>query len=121
MSDRDDTDHDSLHYGGPGGAGARSDYSDPYGPAGSHVGGASTVSGGGGYTDNPFRQHETASGVGGANPFDSDTEYHSGGGSHVGGSMASRYTATPSATDVYGGHDDQAASFPQGNYDRITR
>lgn len=104
MDDHDHDDHAGSHYGGGGGGGpARSDYSDPYG--GSAVGGASTVSA---YQDNPFRQHEAAA----ANPFESDTEYHSGGVSAAG-----RY-APPTATDAF---DDDArpARFPRANYDRI--
>ncbi|KAH6845576.1 hypothetical protein B0I37DRAFT_188668 [Chaetomium sp. MPI-CAGE-AT-0009] len=103
--DDHDHDHDDRHdgssYGGTG-LGGRSDYSDPYGGAGtaSHVG-ASTVSS---YHDNPFRQQE-------ANPFDGhDTEYHSGSVSAAG-----RY-ATPAPSD---GFED--ARFPRADYDRIER
>ncbi|KAK4104739.1 hypothetical protein N658DRAFT_442440 [Parathielavia hyrcaniae] len=118
--DQDDP-HSGSHYGGAGGAahsdysdpygpaagsqvgGARSDYSDPYGPAaGSKVGAGSTV--GSSYRDNPFRQQE-------ANPFDNDTEYHSGRVSAAGSGYAK-----PTATDEF---DD--ARFPQANYDRIER
>jgi hypothetical protein len=100
MSDHDHDDHHDSPYGG--GGGAHSDYSDPYGPvAGSKVGGASTVSS---YHDNPFRQHE-------ANPFDNDTEYHSGRVSAAG----SRY-APPTATDAF-----EDARFPHADYDRIAR
>ncbi|KAK4143724.1 uncharacterized protein C8A04DRAFT_37148 [Dichotomopilus funicola] len=108
-----DNDHhdDTSHYGG-----GRSDYSDPYGgsglnPAASQVGGpagGSTV--GSSYQDNPFRQPQLGSGLGG-DPFDNhETEYHSGSMSSVG-----RY-ATPSAAD---GFED--ARFPHADYDRIGR
>lgn len=103
MADHDhdhDDHHDGSHYGG---GGARSDYSDPYGPgAGSQVGASSTVSS---YHDNPFRQQEAR------NPFDNDTEYHSGRVSAAGG----RY-APSTAADPY-----EDASFPHANYDRIER
>lgn len=96
------------------GAGARSDYSDPYGSSSMIAGaGGSMVSG---YQDNPFRQHEANS------PFDAtDTEYHSGRLSAMGG----RYGATtPSAMSGLGPdpYDDDAARparFPAANYDRI--
>jgi hypothetical protein len=114
MADHDH-DHDDHHMAGPhygsgGISGGRSDYSDPYGPAGgSQVGAGSTVSS---YHDNPFRQQD-------GNPFDNDTEYHSGRVSAAGGGRASaaggRY-APPTATDAF---DD--ASFPHANYDRIER
>lgn len=119
-ADHDDHDHDNdgSSYngaGGYGGGGARSDYSDPYGGAGSgigsgvgagtasHVGGASTI--GSSYHDNPFRQQE-------ANPFDGhDTEYHSGSVSTAG-----RYATPAPTTD---GFED--ARFPRADYDRIER
>ncbi|KAK4155955.1 hypothetical protein C8A00DRAFT_41509 [Chaetomidium leptoderma] len=103
-----DHDHDDRLGGSQYGShvGGRSDYSDPY--TGSQVGGGglgglggSTVSG---YNDNPFRPQD-------GNPFDNDTEYHSGSVSTAGG----RY-AQPTATEA---HID--ASFPQANYDRIER
>ena len=105
MADHDhdhDHDHDEhldgSHYGG---GGARSDYSDPYGPAaGSQVGAASTVSS---YHDNPFRTQA------GGNALDNDTDYNSGRVSAAG----SRY-APPTATDPF-----EDASFPHANYDRI--
>lgn len=105
MADHDNDDHhDGSHYGGGGStSGARSDYSDPYGAGGgSQVGAASTVSS---YHDNPFRSQE------GGNPFDNDTEYHSGRVSAAGG----RYTQS-TTTDPF-----EDASFPHANYDRITR
>lgn len=112
MADHDHDDHHMAgpHYGSGGISGGRSDYSDPYGPAaGSQVGAGSTVSS---YHDNPFRQQD-------GNPFDNDTEYHSGRVSAAGGGRASaaggRY-APPTATDAF---DD--ASFPHANYDRIER
>ncbi|KAL2018036.1 hypothetical protein VTK56DRAFT_1352 [Thermocarpiscus australiensis] len=117
MDDHDhdhDHGHDGIpHYGGGGGgaaaasAGPRSDYSDPYGaPGGSQVG--STVSSA--YQDNPFRQHDAD------NPFDTDTEYHSGRLSAAG-----RY-APPTAADEFGDDDEaRPARFPPANYDRIER
>ena len=152
MSDHDNNNHlhhndhdDDLQYGGAGSVvGGRhstaphSDYSDPYGPVGntSQVGTVSSA-----YQDNPFRQHEDpatnpfdsdseyhsgrASAAGNryapptvaANPFDADNEYHSGGGRVS--AAGSRYAA-PTATDVYDDHHD-AARFPVANYDRIER
>jgi hypothetical protein len=95
-------------YSGAGGAGvgARSDYSDPYSGAGttSQVGMGSTVSS---YHDNPFRQQEAN-----PNPFDNDTEYNSASVSAAGG----RY-AQPAPTDTFA--DD--ARFPHADYDRIER
>ncbi|KAL2136914.1 hypothetical protein VTI74DRAFT_75 [Chaetomium olivicolor] len=112
MSDHDDPHHDgaTTHYAGAASTmGSRSDYSDPYGPSagGSHVGGAggSTVSG---YHDNPFRPQ-------GANPFDDETEYHSG---RV--SAAGQRFGAPSTVDGFE-DDTRPARFPQANYDRIER
>ncbi|SPQ21750.1 a6cd479d-e2f5-4f4e-8e83-652d36405402 [Thermothielavioides terrestris] len=100
-----DEQHHGSHYGGDG---AHSDYSDHFAGSASHVsGGASTVSA---YQDNPFREHEHEHA---ANPFESDTEYHSGRVSAAG----SRYTP-PTAADTYE-DDSRPVRFPAANYDRI--
>ncbi|KAK3904402.1 hypothetical protein C8A05DRAFT_42508 [Staphylotrichum tortipilum] len=119
MNDHDHDDHDNdaatSHYGGAASTygGGRSDYSDPYTNvgAGSTVGGGSTVSSA--YQDNPFRRQERQDG---ANPFDSDTEYHSG---SVGGRYGTQTAVSAGVAGAGEAYDD--ARFPHANYERIER